>query len=161
VLAQTVHLAIESWAGLFLGFFNTHALFVVLQHVDTRTPLQVQVMLSLSRPKRMHFLGSDGYKYRFLSKPNDDLRRDMRVMEYANLLNRLFADDPATAQRGMKVRSFCFTLATFRREAVLGLKLIAGSGPDHGCRSACENGASILHGSSILQQFALRQASSC
>jgi serine/threonine-protein kinase ATR len=60
-------------------------------------------MMSLSRPKRMHFLGSDGYKYRFLSKPNDDLRRDMRVMEYANLLNRLFADDPATGRRGMRV----------------------------------------------------------
>lgn len=66
---------------------------------------QVQVMMSLSRPKRMHFLGSDGHRYRFLAKPNDDLRRDMRVMEYATLLNRLVADDAATCRRGTRVRA--------------------------------------------------------
>ena len=61
-------------------------------------------MASASKPKRMHFRGSDGHRYRFLAKPQDDLRRDMRVMEYASLLNRLLADDADTCRRGMQAR---------------------------------------------------------
>lgn len=66
---------------------------------------QVQFMVSLSRPRSIYFRGSDGARYRFLAKPKDDLRRDLRVMEYARLVNRLFADDATTATRRVHVRS--------------------------------------------------------
>ena len=60
-------------------------------------------MASASAPKRIHFAGSDGHTYRFLAKPQDDLRRDMRVMEYGSLLNRLFGGAAATRQRHVRV----------------------------------------------------------
>ena len=62
-------------------------------------------MASASYPKKMHLVGSDGGTFRFLAKPLDDLRRDMRVMEYASLLNRLLADDVATRAAGTQVRA--------------------------------------------------------
>lgn len=65
--------------------------------------VQVMLMQSKSMPKRIHFTGSDGERYRFLAKPDDDLRRDMRVMEFASLLNRLLEGDTNTRRRDMQV----------------------------------------------------------
>lgn len=62
------------------------------------------LMQSKSMPKRIHFTGSDGQRYRFLAKPEDDLRRDMRVMEFACLLNRLLEADANTRRRDMQAR---------------------------------------------------------
>lgn len=67
-----------------------------------RGVLQVMLMQSKSMPKRVHFTGSDGERYRFLAKPDDDLRRDMRVMEFASLLNRLLEADANTRRRDMQ-----------------------------------------------------------
>lgn len=49
-------------------------------------------------------LGSDGREYAFLVKPDDDLRKDSRMMETAGLLNRLFAKDPASRRRNLYIR---------------------------------------------------------
>uniref|UniRef100_A0A6U1KDA9 Uncharacterized protein n=1 Tax=Tetraselmis chuii TaxID=63592 RepID=A0A6U1KDA9_9CHLO len=50
--------------------------------------VQVEVMASLQKPKKVVFLGSDGHPYTFLAKPKDDLRKDQRLMELATALNR-------------------------------------------------------------------------
>eukprot|EP00892_Ulva_mutabilis_P006464 jgi/Ulvmu1/418/UM001_0425.1 len=70
------------------------------------TEREVMLMQSKSMPKRIHFTGSDGERYRFLAKPDDDLRRDMRVMEFASLLNRLLEGDTNTRRRDMQVQTF-------------------------------------------------------
>ncbi len=49
----------------------------------------VQVMNSLQKPKVLTFIGTDGNRFRFLCKPNDDLRKDHRMMEVFGLINRL------------------------------------------------------------------------
>lgn len=63
------------------------------------------MMASMCAPKRFHFRGSDGHRYRFLAKPKDDLRRDMRVIEYGSMLNRLLDQDAEAARRRMRVRT--------------------------------------------------------
>ena len=50
----------------------------------------VTIMKSLVKPKKIDFLGSDGKKHSFLCKPKDDLRRDTRLVDFNNLLNKLF-----------------------------------------------------------------------
>ena len=50
------------------------------------------------------FVGSDGKDYPFLLKPDDDLRKDTRMMETAGLLNRLFARDPLSRRRNLYIR---------------------------------------------------------
>ena len=52
------------------------------------------------------FIGSDGREYPFLVKPDDDLRKDSRMMETAGLLNRLFAKDPLSRRRNLYIRRY-------------------------------------------------------
>ncbi|CAG9464680.1 unnamed protein product [Pedinophyceae sp. YPF-701] len=66
----------------------------------------VDLINSLMKPKKMTFLGSDGRQYRFLAKPRDDLRKDLRMMELANALNRLFLQEPESRRRGLALRTF-------------------------------------------------------
>ncbi|KAI4292817.1 serine/threonine-protein kinase ATR [Pancytospora philotis] len=52
---------------------------------------EVVVFASLQRPKRIVFLGDDGAEYPMIVKFKDDLRKDSRVTDLNNLLNKLFA----------------------------------------------------------------------
>ena len=49
-------------------------------------------------------MGSDGHKYLFLAKPQDDLRKDSRMMDMLGVLNRLLAKQPASRRRALGVR---------------------------------------------------------
>lgn len=54
---------------------------------------EVLLMPSLMKPKKVSFIGSDGRTYVFLCKREDsgDMRKDARLMEFANVVNRLLA----------------------------------------------------------------------
>ena len=66
----------------------------------------VTIMRSLVKPKKLDFWGSDGKKYSFLCKPKDDLRRDCRLLEFNNLLNKLFMKDPECRKRNLHIRTY-------------------------------------------------------
>jgi serine/threonine-protein kinase ATR len=67
---------------------------------------EIQVMMSLVRPKKITLRGSDGRLYPFLAKPKDDLRRDCRLMDLACLLNRMFRKEPEARKRDLMVRTY-------------------------------------------------------
>ena len=52
----------------------------------------------------MVLLGSDGREYTFLAKPQDDLRKDSRMMEVAGVINHLFTSQPASRRRNLYLR---------------------------------------------------------
>ncbi|KAJ3311720.1 serine/threonine-protein kinase M1 [Boothiomyces sp. JEL0838] len=56
----------------------------------------IQIMASLQKPRRITIRGSDGKKYIFLCKPEDDLRKDSRMMELNSIINKLLKKDPET-----------------------------------------------------------------
>ena len=66
----------------------------------------VQVLASLQRPKKLTMLGSDSERYAFLCKPKDDLRKDLRMMEFTTMLNRLLARDAESRKRRLYLRTF-------------------------------------------------------
>ena len=66
----------------------------------------INVMKSLVQPKNVTFRGSDGKLYSFLCKPKDDLRRDCRLMDFNNLLNKLFMKDPESRKRNLHIRTY-------------------------------------------------------
>lgn len=66
----------------------------------------ISVMRSLVQPKKVTFLGSNGKKYSFLCKPKDDLRRDCRLLDFNNLLNKLFMKDPESRKRNLHIRTY-------------------------------------------------------
>ncbi|EPR79758.1 PI3/PI4 kinase [Spraguea lophii 42_110] len=49
----------------------------------------IYVYNSLQSPKSIILVGEDGVKYSFLCKANDNLKKDMRVLEVCNMLNRI------------------------------------------------------------------------
>ena len=67
---------------------------------------EVLVMESLVKPKKIEFRGSDGKRYPFLAKPKDDLRRDSRLVDFNNLINKLFIRDPEARKRNLRVRTY-------------------------------------------------------
>ena len=63
-------------------------------------------MRSLVQPKKITFVGSNGKKFPFLCKPKDDLRRDCRLVDFNNLLNKLFVGDPECRKRDLRIRTY-------------------------------------------------------
>jgi serine/threonine-protein kinase ATR len=74
--------------------------------VDVDEP--VLVMNSLMRPKRIGLLASDGRVYPFLCKREDagDMRKDARMMDLLNVVNRLLAKTAAAQQRRLVLRTY-------------------------------------------------------
>lgn len=66
----------------------------------------VTILSSLVRPTRIAFRGSDGYKYLFMVKPKDDLRRDSRVMEFITIVNNYLQKNPESRQRRLYIRTY-------------------------------------------------------
>jgi serine/threonine-protein kinase ATR len=66
----------------------------------------VSVLASLQRPKKLTVIGDDSEHYGFLCKPKDDLRKDLRMMEFTTMLNRLLARDAGSRKRRLYLRTF-------------------------------------------------------
>ncbi|KAF7998404.1 hypothetical protein HCN44_009802 [Aphidius gifuensis] len=67
---------------------------------------EVTVLSSLVRPKRITFIGSDGKNYRFMVKPKDDLRRDLRLMEFNTIVNTYLQKNPESRQRRLYIITY-------------------------------------------------------
>ncbi|XP_003702936.2 serine/threonine-protein kinase ATR isoform X1 [Megachile rotundata] len=66
----------------------------------------VAIMPSLQRPRRITLRGSDGREYLFMCKPKDDLRRDFRLMEFNDIVNKYLQNDPESRQRRLYIRTY-------------------------------------------------------
>ncbi|KAG5518296.1 hypothetical protein PMAC_003092 [Pneumocystis sp. 'macacae'] len=60
---------------------------------------EVDIMNSLQRPRKITIIGSDGRHYPFLCKPKDDLRKDARLMEFNNMINKFLKIDNESRKR--------------------------------------------------------------
>lgn len=67
------------------------------------------IMNSLQKPRKITIRGSDGHVYPFLVKPKDDLRKDARLMEFDNMINRVFKKDPDSSLRNLYIRTYHVT----------------------------------------------------
>jgi hypothetical protein len=70
---------------------------------------RVKFFKSLQAPRRFDMLGSDGRRYQFLAKGGDDLRKDMRLMEFNHLVNGLLATSRRAGARSLAFRTFHVT----------------------------------------------------
>lgn len=59
-------------------------------------------MTSLQKPKKITILGNNGTEYNFLCKPNDDLRKDSRVMDFNAMINKFLNKDPESKTRQLR-----------------------------------------------------------
>lgn len=67
---------------------------------------RIAVMPSKQKPRRFGLTGSDGLSYRFLLKGHEDLRLDERVMQFINLVNSIFKNDPTSIDLEYTIPSY-------------------------------------------------------
>lgn len=84
---------------------------------------QIDIMASLQRPRRFGIKGTDGKTYYFLAKPDDDLRKDSRLMEFNGIVNRLFKKENEARKRNLRMCILLFfnILPEIRTYAVIPL----------------------------------------
>ncbi|XP_052796079.1 serine/threonine-protein kinase ATR-like isoform X2 [Mya arenaria] len=66
----------------------------------------IEILASLAKPKKITMKGSDGQKYVMLCKPNDDLRKDCRLMEFNGIVNKFLRKDPESRKRFLYMRTY-------------------------------------------------------
>ncbi|KIX02531.1 uncharacterized protein Z518_08472 [Rhinocladiella mackenziei CBS 650.93] len=64
------------------------------------------VLSSLQKPRKLTIRGSDGNTYHVLAKPKDDLRKDQRLMEFNNMINRFLKRDVDATKRRLYIRTY-------------------------------------------------------
>lgn len=64
------------------------------------------VMQTKKRPRKVVIRGSDGKKYGFLLKGDEDIRQDERVMQLFELVNTLLVKDPESLKRRLNIQGF-------------------------------------------------------
>ena len=69
----------------------------------------VLVLSSLQKPRKLVVKGSDGQKYGLLCKPNDDLRKDQRLMEFNAMINKALKKDTEASARRLYVKTYAVT----------------------------------------------------
>lgn len=79
--------------------YNAFSGYITINAISDK----ITIFSSLAKPKRIKLTGSDGKEYSFLAKGDEDMRRDARVMEYFELMNRLLLKDPETRKRHLKI----------------------------------------------------------
>ncbi|XP_071453339.1 serine/threonine-protein kinase ATR [Hetaerina americana] len=67
---------------------------------------KIYIFQSLQKPKKISFQGSDGLKYTLLCKAKDDLRKDLRVMEFNRIVNSYLQSDAEACQRILHIRTY-------------------------------------------------------
>ncbi|KAL4956177.1 hypothetical protein BDW69DRAFT_181790 [Aspergillus filifer] len=70
---------------------------------------EAQILNSLQKPRKIGIRGSDGKIYNILCKPKDDLRKDQRLMEFNNMINRFLKKDVESSKRRMYIKTYAVT----------------------------------------------------
>lgn len=68
--------------------------------------LQVKVMSSMRRPKRLIIRGDDECDHPFLVKGGEDLRQDQRIEQLFAVMNILLSHDATCTRRGLQLRTY-------------------------------------------------------
>jgi len=66
----------------------------------------VEILSSMIRPKKLTVIGSDGKLYPFLCKPKDDLRKDGRLMEFNDIINKLLRKDTQSRRMQLYIKTY-------------------------------------------------------
>ncbi|CEF65636.1 Serine/threonine-protein kinase ATR [Strongyloides ratti] len=64
------------------------------------------ILQSLMKPKRLTLIGTDGKKYPILCKDSDELRKDLRAMEFNKRVNSLLVQNPEARRRHLRIRTY-------------------------------------------------------
>lgn len=67
---------------------------------------EITIFKSLQKPKKISLNSNEGRTYHFMCKLDEDLRKDMRMMEFATFINRVFGRDRRSRERNLSIVTF-------------------------------------------------------
>lgn len=67
---------------------------------------EIVILMSLQKPRKVVFRGSDGKDYTVMLKPKDDLRKDFRLMEFDAVVKQYLHQDPDARHRRLGIRTY-------------------------------------------------------
>ncbi|EAY22804.1 PIKK family atypical protein kinase [Trichomonas vaginalis G3] len=73
--------------------------------IDSTLP----VLNTQQHPRILYMYGSDGAKWKFLLKGNEDLRLDQRIMQFFDLINSLVKSNKVTQKTGITIINYSIT----------------------------------------------------
>lgn len=76
-----------------------------ISYIDTTLP----VLTTQQHPRILYMHGSDGNKWKFLLKGNEDLRLDQRIMQFFNLINTLVMSNKVTQKNNITIINYAIT----------------------------------------------------
>lgn len=79
-----------------------HSSRVTIYKFDNR----VDVLSSMQQPRHLYLKGSNGLTYSILCKPNDDLRKDAKLMEFTTMVDHLLRRDYESEQRKLHIKTY-------------------------------------------------------
>lgn len=71
--------------------------------------MQVNILSTKTKPKKLSILGSDGQKYTYLLKGREDLRLDARIMQLLQVVNGFLHSHSATRGQSLGIRYYSVT----------------------------------------------------
>ena len=73
-----------------------------------RMSSSIDIFASKERPKKLTFRNENGEEYNFLCKQEKkgDLRKDLRVMEYISIVNRVLSQDDEGKEKHLQLNTF-------------------------------------------------------
>lgn len=67
---------------------------------------RVDILSSMQMPRHLYLRGSNGLMYGILCKPNDDLRKDAKLMEFTTMIDHLLKKDYESEQRKLHINTY-------------------------------------------------------
>lgn len=67
---------------------------------------EITILISLQLPRKVILVGDDGREYIMMMKPNDDLRKDFRLMEFNAIVKEYLHQDPMARERRLNIRTY-------------------------------------------------------
>lgn len=67
---------------------------------------KIEVMRSMQKPKKIVVIGDDGKEYAMLLKSKDDLRIDLRFIEFTSVIKEFLHKDPESRERLLTTRAY-------------------------------------------------------
>ena len=80
-----------------------------------RLSSSIDVFASKERPKKLIFRNENGEEFYFLCKQEKrgDLRKDLRVMEYVSIVNRILSQDEEGKEKHLQLNTFVGDVVIF------------------------------------------------
>ncbi|KAI8921224.1 hypothetical protein DFJ77DRAFT_155438 [Powellomyces hirtus] len=66
----------------------------------------IQILPTKTKPKKIQLLGSNGVRYTYLFKGNEDLHLDERIQQLLGIINLFLTADRPSGQRNMRARTY-------------------------------------------------------